>query len=189
MEQTGTKKFALLIQVWMATVLYHPTGPPVNAAPLKDDDACFRKGFFWQEWLWFCAKTGKWALNIYVTRRHIIKRYMGTTGFEGKVNHSALSASDFRTSGQTRSLDYGGGDKSGLTDIGMWIAFPCLAPRPGEKVACVMYMRSNMFLFFAWWKGFKGLLHTHKTSWNSRHKTSQQRMKKKQLKSFKGRER
>lgn len=46
----------------------------------------FQKGFFWQEWLWFCAKTGKWALNIYVTCRHIIKRYMGTTGFEGKVN-------------------------------------------------------------------------------------------------------
>lgn len=30
----------------MATVLYHPSGPPVNAAPQKDDDVCFRKVFF-----------------------------------------------------------------------------------------------------------------------------------------------
>lgn len=48
---------------------------------------------------------------------------------------SALSALGFRIGGQPQTLDYGGGDKSGLTDIGTWITFPSLAPRPRKKTS------------------------------------------------------
>lgn len=46
---------------------------------------------------------------------------------------SALSALGFRIGGQPQSLDYGGGDKSGLTDIGTWITFLPLASRLQEE--------------------------------------------------------
>lgn len=62
---------------------------------------------------------------------------------------AALSALGFRIGGQPQNLDYGGGDKRGLTDIGMRITFPSLATVPRRKQACVMYMESNTFLVVA----------------------------------------
>jgi len=67
---------------------------------------------------------------------------------------SDVSALGFRIGGQPQNLDYGGGDKSGLTDIEKCITFPSLA-RPGSKPTCVIYMGSNVFLVFDRWKGFE----------------------------------
>lgn len=48
---------------------------------------------------------------------------------------STLSALGFRIGGQPHSLDYGGGDKSGLTDIGRVDHLSLIGAHPGENTS------------------------------------------------------
>lgn len=63
---------------------------------------------------------------------------------------SGLSALGFRIGGQPQSLDYGGGDKSGLTDIGTWITFLSLAHPPPRKKTSPCDVHEIKCVFWCW---------------------------------------
>lgn len=89
-----------------------------------------RESVFWQErvWFWLMGLTQICYMQTY--NQEVLENNWGS---KEKWTRSALSALGFRIGGQPQSLDYGGGDKSGLTDTrGRGSPFPPPSPEPRD---------------------------------------------------------
>lgn len=115
--------------------------PPTRSDPAKKKNKVLqrwkmmrlvseRESVFWQERVrfWLMGLTQICYMQTY--NQEVLENNWGS---KEKWTRSALSALGFRIGGQPQSLDYGGGDKSGLTDTrGRGSPFPPPSPEPWD---------------------------------------------------------